>query len=230
MGVNPADVRIFGYGGEPLNQHFSTAFPDDLPEVAIHMEKGSDGVFNAGDYILFYAKGVNKWTYNQSSDLFTHSLNTYSEKGYYFVSSDAGTGKKIEAKTFPSPGGATVVPIESFTDYYVHEKELYNLANSGKDFYGEIFESVNTFNYSITFPNIIVSQPIRVRLDVAANASTSSTFSMQLDNAQTKQLNLLLKLWLYIKMLLINIPEENLNRPLINLPLTLILNLLQLHH
>ena len=189
MGVNPADVRIFGYGGEPLNQHFSTAFPDDLPEVAIHMEKGSDGVFNAGDYILFYAKGVNKWTYNQSSDLFTHSLNTYSEKGYYFVSSDAGTGKKIEAKTFPSPGGATVVPIESFTDYYVHEKELYNLANSGKDFYGEIFESVNTFNYSITFPNIIVSQPIRVRLDVAANASTSSTFSMQLDNAQTKQLN-----------------------------------------
>ena len=53
MGISPANVRIFGYGGAMLEQSFLIPKPDDLPEVTIHMEKGSDGVFNAGDYILF---------------------------------------------------------------------------------------------------------------------------------------------------------------------------------
>lgn len=60
MGINPANVRIFGYGGNVLEQDFSLPKIDDLPEVAIYMNKGSDGVFNAGDYILFYAQGINK--------------------------------------------------------------------------------------------------------------------------------------------------------------------------
>ncbi|MHB9142292.1 MAG: type IX secretion system sortase PorU, long form, partial [Paludibacter sp.] len=54
MGISPENVRIFGYGGGILEQSFSLPKIDDLPEVAIWMQKGSDGVFNAGDYILFY--------------------------------------------------------------------------------------------------------------------------------------------------------------------------------
>ena len=65
MGVNnPANVKIFGYGGALLSQNFLHPKIDDLPEIAIHMEKGSDDEFNAGDYILFYAQGVNSWKYD----------------------------------------------------------------------------------------------------------------------------------------------------------------------
>ena len=93
MGVDPANAHIFGYGGAVQEQSFLLPKPDDLPEVAIYMNKGADGVFNAGDYILFYAQGINKWSYDPVDSLFTHKINPYSSYGYYFVSSDAGTGK-----------------------------------------------------------------------------------------------------------------------------------------
>lgn len=99
MGITPANVRIFGYGGAVLNQSLALNKIDDLPESAIWMEKGNDGVFNSGDYILFYAQGVNSWSYDKTKEMFTHRANTYSDAGYYFVTSDAGTGKLIMDKS-----------------------------------------------------------------------------------------------------------------------------------
>ena len=72
MGVQiPANVSVFGYGGAQLAEAFSKPYIDDLPQVSIHMEKGSDGLFGTGDYILFYAQGPIKWTYNTKQKIFT---------------------------------------------------------------------------------------------------------------------------------------------------------------
>lgn len=188
MGVNPANVRIFGYGGEVLDQSFLNPMIDDLPEVAIHMEKGSDGVFGAGDYVLFYAKGIQKWSYDRTREMFTHAINSYSTKGYYFVTSDAGAGRKIETKSVQVPGDASIVSVEDFTDYTVHEKELFSLASSGKEFYGELFNEKNTNTYVFNFPNILLTNSTKVRLDVAASSSVVTNFTLDLDGTQTKTL------------------------------------------
>ena len=188
MGISPANVRIFGYGGEVQSQDFSKPMIDDLPEIAIYMEKGSDGVFGAGDYILFYAKGVQKWTYDRIREMFTHTINSYSTKGYYFVTSDAGVGKKIETKTIQVPVDATIVPVEEFTDYTVHESELKNLANSGKEFYGEYFSDAKSLNFPFSFPNMLLTNSTKVRLDVAASAGAITTFTLDMNGAQTKTL------------------------------------------
>lgn len=190
MGVNPANVRIFGYGGAVLNQNFTAEKPDDLPEMAIYMEKGTDGVFNAGDYVLFYAQGVNKWSWDSGRQYFTHQLNHYSNYGYYFVSSDAGSGKKIETATAPQqPASPTIRDIREFTDYAVYEKELQNLVYSGREFYGETFSEMLNLNIPFNFPNT-VKEPntIKVRLDVAALASVASTFTLELNGGQPKTL------------------------------------------
>lgn len=39
MGINPQKVKVYGYGGALLNQSFLQPKTDDLPELAIHMEK-----------------------------------------------------------------------------------------------------------------------------------------------------------------------------------------------
>jgi len=189
MGISPANVRIFGYGGEVLTQDFSKPMLDDLPEVAIHTEKGSDGVFGAGDYILFYAKGIQKWSYDRVREMFIHTINSYSTKGYYFVTSDAGTGRKIETKAIEVPNGANVVQVEEFTDYTVHENELKNVTNSGKEFYGEFFNDVKSLNFVFNFPNIKLTNSTKIRLDVAASAGAITTFTLDLDGAQAKTLS-----------------------------------------
>ncbi len=188
MGINPANVRIFGYGGAILNQSFLAEKIDDLPELAIYMNKGTDGVFNSGDYILFYAQGINKWTWDNSRNMFTHTINHYSKYGYYFVTSDAGTGKRIETNTITVNTSLSTYPVEEFTDYQVYEKELRSLAESGKEFYGEPFTESSTMNLTFNTPNILLTNTTKVRLDVAASSSVASSFSLSLDGTQTKTL------------------------------------------
>ncbi|MCE5331238.1 MAG: type IX secretion system sortase PorU [Bacteroidales bacterium] len=190
MGISPASVRIFGYGGAVLEQSFLIAKTDDLPELSIYMEKGSDGVFNAGDYILFYAQGVNKWSYDKSKGMFTHVINPYSSYGYYFVTSDAGTGRKIETKTTTLPDNPTVLPVDEFIDYNVYEKESVSLCLSGKEFYGDIFNERTNVDISFNFPNPVLTNSTKVRMDVAASSSVSSAFELNLAGGQTKTLRL----------------------------------------
>jgi len=189
MGINPLNVRIFGYGGGVLDQDFMMNKIDDLSESAIWMEKGTDGVFNAGDYILFYAQGINRWTYDATSSMFTHTANTYSDYGYYFVTSDAGTGKKIQDKTTVLPLSPVIHPIEEFVDYQVYEKDLINLANSGKEFYDETFKDVLSVQLPFTFPNPILTDSVVVRLNVAvAQQFNVSAFTLNLNGQQPKTL------------------------------------------
>ena len=188
MGISPENVRVFGYGGGVLEQSFSLPKLDDLPEVAIWMQKGSDGVFNAGDYILFYGQGVTKWAYDKSKSLFTHSINIYSKYGYYFITSDAGTGKRIEEKVVDVPTSATINTVQEFSDYQVHESELVNVAETGKEFYGETFNDKLSYNFTFNFPNIVTTSLVGTRVNVAAVSSIASTFTFSLNNSQSKTL------------------------------------------
>jgi len=188
MGVNPANVRVFGYGGNVLDQSFLSAKIDDLPEVAIYMNKGSDGVFNAGDYILFYGQGIVKWSYDSSLSMFTHTENTYSNYGYYFITSDAGVGKRIADTTITVPASTTVNPVEEFTDYQVHEVDLLNLVSGGKEFYGEPFNDVLSYTFPFSFPNPVLTNSTSVRLDVAASSSLVSNFNLSLNGQQNNVL------------------------------------------
>ena len=65
-GLKPENVAVLGYGGAVLTEDFTKHHWDDVPAVAFYMHKGSDGVFNAGDYILFYAQGATAWQFGQN--------------------------------------------------------------------------------------------------------------------------------------------------------------------
>ncbi len=191
MGVNPANARVFGYGGAVLEQSFLLPKNDDLPEVSVYMNKGSDGVFGAGDYILFYAQGVTSWKYESSIKTFTHQQNTYSDYGYYFVSSDAGVGNKI-ALSDETLVATDAHQVTVFQDYQVHEKDLINLVDvqgsdgAGREFYGETFFQPRSYDFSFSFPNIDKATPLIAKLNVATRLSNATTY-FDLTHADVKQ-------------------------------------------
>ncbi len=180
-GLNPSKLSVFGYGGALLEQSFAIAKHDDLPEIAVFEYKGSDGVFNSGDYILFYAQGVNSWKYDSYRAMFTHQVNYYSNYGYYFLSSDAGTQKRVALSEITVPNDATIYNAEEFTGYDLYEKDIQSLARSGKEFYGETLSDVLTLNLDFNVPNLVLKEnAIKVRLDVAANSPVISSFTLNL--------------------------------------------------
>lgn len=135
-------VSIHGYGGNPLDEDFSTLYIDDLPEIP---------VYKRDDYILFYAKGPVKWEYSEQKytddskhQVFRHTNNPYSNEGYYFITSN-GNSKKMEI--IKSENNDAVRTIKSFDDYVLHEKEMYSLNESGRELFGE-----SLYNPEISIP------------------------------------------------------------------------------
>ena len=138
MGITPENVRIYGYGGALLNEDFTAKYIDDLPQVPIYIHKGSDGVFGEGDYILFYGQANISWRYDARKGTFSHVRNHYSDRGYYFVTAGEGEAKQIPRQVAET--SSAVGNFISFTDYLLHEQDLLNLADGGREFYGEEFD------------------------------------------------------------------------------------------
>lgn len=163
----PKNIRIYGNGGEMLPELNSDLRIDDLVENAIHVEGEGDNVFDEEDYVLFYGKGANSWSYNNAAcPNFSHKLNLYSDSAYYFINVDLGAGKRIATQASSSASVTSVVT--SFDDYKFHEREDVNFIKSGRQWFGEYFENNSSYNFSFSFPNIDQTSPVTVKASVAS--------------------------------------------------------------
>ena len=178
-GLEPSQVRVFGYGGAQKEQDFSKPNIDDLPQVPVYVGE---------DYILFYVQGPLSWTYNGSR--FAHTRNTYSDFGYYLLSDDAG-----DMLLFPEAEAISGSPtdVTYYSYYQVQDEDSVNLidrtgvSGGGRTFYGEQFAAgqTRTFTFSTPYAN---GDNSSVYIDMAANAATTSTVKAKLNNTSSKSI------------------------------------------
>jgi hypothetical protein len=185
MGIsNPKNVQVYGYGGWMLDEDFTKPYIDDLPQVAVWMSKPR-AEFGTGDYILFYARGDIKWTYDSAKNEFVHTQHPYSQESFYFVTeAEAGPLLMTESPSAAAPSASVSV----FTDYYLHEKELVNVAKTGREFYGEDFLTAPSQDFVLTLQGA-VSEPAFLRVNFIAklsNASLPSYLNVKYGNSPMK--------------------------------------------
>lgn len=181
--TNPADVRLFGNGGAMLPEIYNGNVPDDLQEIPVFLNKGSDGVFNEGDNLVFYAEGPLCWYYNYSAQKFYHSKHLYSEEAYYYLTESTG-GMKVNVQS--SPAGITDKTVTSFIDYGVQEDNKNNLIQSGRNWYGDKLGITLNQNISFDFPDIDAASPVTIEGIVLARSSTSSAYTIKCNNTNIK--------------------------------------------
>lgn len=183
-GLEPKNVRIYGYGGAQLTQDFTQRKIDDLPLVPYYAVTGSDGVFGQGDYLIFYAQGISAWNYNGTR--FSHTTNTYSTQGYYFLTE---APSEPEAMPTVAPSGSVGFQANTYTALYLHEKDSINLIDrggkegGGREFY-EQFPSNRTKVINARFPGLLQQHNLTVYADMAAYSSQTSTFFIALNGQQ----------------------------------------------
>ena len=105
---NPANVRLFGYGGHILPETGLENLPDDLQEIPLWRENG---------YVLFYANGTTKWSYREGR--YVHEHNVYSDKGYYFLT-EGGTPMPFPSETIGREPSSVVT---EYPDYAVIDND-----------------------------------------------------------------------------------------------------------
>ena len=170
--VDPRTIKIYGNGGAMLPTLNSDFYPLDLTENAIRFIGEEDGVFNNEDYILFYAEGPRE--YNEDSDT---NINLYTDKSYYFINTDGGAGKRISSLN--QPNDDATIEVSTFQDYQFHELDETNIAKIGRRWFGERFDVENERTFNFSFPNLVTTEPARVKV-LAAGVSEGVATNMQI--------------------------------------------------
>ena len=173
-GLNPNHINIFG-NGEGMLPEFNSEFrTDDLAKNAIQIIGGSDGSFDDGDYILFYAWGPDRW-YANGTVSFDRKKNVYANVSCYFINVNANeTPERILPNTVLS--ALPTHTINSYSYFDMHENDDVNLVKGGQRWYGELFDIELEQTFSFNVPNIVSSHPSTFNTIIATNArSTSGT-------------------------------------------------------
>ncbi len=150
---DPSTVRVYNRGGKQLLHTNPAELESGLVETPILMEKGSDGIFNEGDYILFYAQGPVTWNYNTSTRFFTHQAHGYSNAIYFFITSGEGAGLRIP--TTEQPTLAADYQTSTFDSYLHYEQDVVNPIRSGSIFYDEKMKSGDSYPVGFQFNSLM---------------------------------------------------------------------------
>lgn len=169
--VDPRNIKIYGNGGQMLPLRNSETPSYDLEENAIEFVGESDGSFDSGDYILFYAQGVDQWNVDSQ----TH-INQFSDRSYYYVTAKGGTGKRIQEAAQPSN---PTTNFTDFEDYQYHEIDETNIVRLGRRWFGEAFNIDNEQEFKFQFPGVVTSAPASVNIYVASAAFNATGFEVQ---------------------------------------------------
>ena len=177
-GLNPTEVRVFGYGGAQLSQDFMQPKIDDLPQVPVYMGE---------NYVLFYVQGPISWSYDGSR--YRHNRNTYSDYGYYFLTDNAAP--------FPFPTAeeedpTDAIDVYSYTMRQVHDKDSINLVDrngingGGRTFFGEQFGANTSRTFTFQTPNVLAGENSIMYAEFAGYASVATYFYATLNQSNDK--------------------------------------------
>ena len=195
LGVNTSNlasnsIKIFGNAHFLPDERNILERLDDLQELALEVIDGGDGIFNANDYVLFYASAVNSWQNDSLNRRFIHQNNLFSDSLYYFLTI-GGIGKRISIQNNISPSNSTV---SSFNDRYFYEVDKINFLNSGKEWLGEEFSNLpgnstnKNFNFSLS--GLETSTPVHLATSFAVRSiGTASSFTISVNNLLLPSIN-----------------------------------------
>lgn len=177
--TEPANIKIFGNGGSMLPERFTGSKTDDLNEIPVFIAVGSDEKFNEGDYLYFYATGPLTWSYDAVSKKFIHSKHNFTNKTYYFLTTGENGARITDADPVNT---AEEVIINSFSDYVVHEENLYNLIKSGRNWVGEHFGQTVSRNFNFSFPDPVENSQFTIEGEVLARSQVNTGFTLRYNN------------------------------------------------
>ncbi|MCI0448332.1 MAG: type IX secretion system sortase PorU [Chlorobi bacterium] len=176
-GVDPRKIKMFGNGGDFLPEGLNDPRPDDLVELAIYIEGENDGSFDEQDYVLFYAKAINNWRYDTSTNQYNHYVNYYTRSNYYWICINTpNNGKRMQL--VPSENvGSPIIP-SSFLERIFYEPEQTNLINEGNLWLSFRKSSGQSFEWNTTLTGLEAGSQILYKIKPASRCLSPNTNNM----------------------------------------------------
>lgn len=178
--INSAQISIFGNGGWMLPEANSAKRVDDLQEIPISIVDGGDGKIDDNDYILFYGRSPHTIKYDTAQKFFSHSYNVYSTTSTYFVTQTSGVGEKKRIQQVNYNNFIENQTVNDYVYFDFYEKDLFNVCESGNDWFGDRYDITLSRDYSFALPSAPIGDG-RISVRGASTASLSSVFTISVN-------------------------------------------------
>ncbi|MDX1438804.1 MAG: type IX secretion system sortase PorU [Rubricoccaceae bacterium] len=187
--LNPASLKIYSNGGEPVPAVNSEPRIPDLAENAVFVSGAGDGSFDEGDALFFYAEGPTGWNWSPDpvpDDGFeeghwSHYLNPFTTMSYVFLRVDGDAGVRVTGAGFPSWSDA--VRQNQIEGRVFSEEDFVNLVRNGDGSGLEwLGAEASVARPSITVldtipPGLMSGGNVRYRMRAAARANPRVTLT-----------------------------------------------------
>lgn len=196
--INPKNFRIYGNGGLMLPEHNLDPRYTSVQENAIQVTGEEDGVWNDGDYALFYAQGPHGFNVYKSvhadptnrrietrRDTSRNFVNIYDDYSYYFINFDLGPGKRIEEEDQE----VSAVPFTRYDEYQYLNEEKYNLMKVGRIWVGDAFNDNKTVEFTTKSP-IQADESVKFRSRIVGYQAAGNNITISFNNQQQDVTNI----------------------------------------
>lgn len=184
-GVSCASIALYGDGEGMLPASNRVAVPYDITPAAIEvMDLNANGLFERGDYLLFYGEGPSVWRYNSSTSLFEYNMHAYANYNYYYLTItcpfDAASADSLRVQTLQDIS-QNRPDITTHTGVALVHNDNINALSGGQIWVDSKFSySGNQRTLNFTFPT--VDGHVRARYGLASISSQSSLFTVSSSN------------------------------------------------
>ena len=162
-GVNPdtlvfSNLQLYGNGGRMLPFENDTERPLDLPLLKVETQGEEDGIFDSEDAIFFHSSGVDSWNWKESNQRWSHEKHNWSDSAYYYLRIDGPSN--LSGSRINDPIANTMPVAQELSKHLArrfHEVETHNIAESGREFYGEHFTYLGSqiYGFSFNIPHLV---------------------------------------------------------------------------
>lgn len=179
LGLSPGDeAALYSNNYGLLSYYNDDPRPDDLVKTAIHIERGDDGIFNRGDYILFYGNSAHRWKYNYNDSEYKFQRHYYSDTAAYFIKLNEPP-LEIEQQAQAGPHNNT----SSYSDYlFIHEIEKTNIMKSGREWYQPVAAGADHY-FNTDLDNYSIEEGAVINYTIRALARSSDPSVLRINNA-----------------------------------------------
>lgn len=171
----PSNPVIICNNHGQLSLYNEAELHDEPEELPVYLFTGTDGIFNDGDYLLFYARSPHHWNYDAAKGVYSFNRHQYSDTAWYFLGSSLTKGKIMEECPVPE-GGTGYISSESDALYF-HEVESENLIKSGREWYQPVSAS-SPLSLDTDLKDLVENERIRAEIRVLARASGTTLFRL----------------------------------------------------
>jgi hypothetical protein len=165
---------IYGNNFGLLSYLNSEPYPDDLKPVPLYIEKGGDGIFNSGDYIIFYVESPHRWAYSESAG-YSFLRHNYSDSAAFFLTWSKPFAEISVQALQSAPNGTS-----QYKDHLsYHEVEKVNLIKSGREWYEPVsYLQALPLNDINLGSDLQASQQVKFKLRVFARSADMTSFRL----------------------------------------------------